>query len=153
MAKTFREVLDNAQAKLSEIEARIEHLDGEQRYYRRLIDELADVEVGPQVVDPIASIADGLYSDSDVLLNNPDPSAINFDGAQNHEERLVRIAQVGGGTVHYRKAADILIAAGLAKNSKKNLQSMLHRTMSQSESWDLKGNGWFEYLGDASLNR
>ena len=73
------------------------------------------------------------------------PLNMDFNGTGNLAERLVRIAEYRNGEVNITKAAEILIEAGQTISSKKNIRSMIHRTLNEdTDTWEKVEPGTFQ---------
>ena len=69
---------------------------------------------------------------------------MDFRGADNVGERLIRIAERNGGIVNPTSAAQLFIDAGLTQSKKDNMRSTIHRTLQEKpETWEKVGAGKF----------
>ena len=72
--------------------------------------------------------------------------AINFTGANNLTQRLVRIAQAVDGPLDVRETAQCLIQHGLSKAKARNLRSHIINTLRDEPDFSKVGDGKYEYL-------
>lgn len=63
-----------------------------------------------------------------------------------HQDALEYIATKLGGTLNYRDARDIIIAAGMTNAKGRNLGSHLHKYMTDSDDWERIAPGTFRFL-------
>ena len=74
-------------------------------------------------------------------------TAISFDGCENAQQRLVRMAESWGGVVNAGDAADLLIGLGISQSSRNNLIAELQRQMSSlDDTWQYTGARTYRYL-------
>ena len=72
--------------------------------------------------------------------------AIDFTGARNLTQRLVRIAQAVEGPLDVRETAQCLIEHGLSKAKARNLRTHIINVLRDEPDFSKVGDGKYEYL-------
>ena len=119
---------------IGQIRSRIRELELE---YERL--RLASQANGESETDSKTAVAD-------VRSEGYTGVAINFTGANNLTQRLVRIAQAVDGPLDVRETAQCLIQHGLSKAKARNLRSHIINTLRDEPDFSKVGDGKYEYL-------
>ena len=119
---------------IGQIKARIRELELE---YERL--RLASQAHGESAKDSKTAAAD-------VKSEGYTGVAIDFAGAGNLTQRLVRIAQAVDGPLDVRETAQCLIQHGLSKAKARNLRSHIINTLRDEPDFSKVGDGKYEYL-------
>ena len=119
---------------IRKIRSRIRELELE---YERL--RIASQEQGKSATDPETAVADAETEDYSLV-------AIDFTGANNLTQRLVRIAQAVDGPLDVRETAQCLIEHGLSKAKARNLRSHIINVLRDEPGFSKVGDGKYEYL-------
>ena len=114
--------------------------------------EKVEVEIGhlKYVVDYTTKFMGDLPEANGDQPSAVDLTTVDLTGARNHRERLVLIAQANGGVINVTAAADVLIAAGVTKGTRRNVVSMVYR-MLKDPAWQQIDPGDFRYAGEAAV--
>ena len=79
---------------------------------------------------------------------NPIPGDIEFDGARNLFDRLVRVAERTDGIIRPPQVADALIAAGQSTSKRRVLTSAVYRTLNEhKDDFQRMEPGVYRYMG------
>ena len=119
---------------IRKIRARIRELELE---YERL--RIASQEHNDFATDPETAVAD-------VEMAGYSLVAIDFTGASNLTQRLVRIAQAVDGPLDVKEIAHCLIQRGLSKAKARNLRSHIITALRDEPDFSKVGEGKYEYL-------
>lgn len=91
---------------------------------------VADCAAMERAAEAMRRRMDGGGLDDPLVATDPAlPSVPSLDGCKNTHERLVRMAEAWGGTVHCYDAADVLIDRGISKGTRDNLVPSLQKEM------------------------
>ena len=77
---------------------------------------------------------------------------VDFSGCDTHEQRARRIAMVTDGTVRPGQVAEILVAAGAASGSPKNLSGNVSKQLGESHYWERVQHGIYRLLDFSESN-
>ena len=107
-----------------------------------------DVKLGTrQALDTTIQWLESLEERMDAE-RNPIPDDIDFDGARNVFERLVRVAERTDGVIKPPQVADALIAAGLSTSKRRVLASAVYRTLNEhKDDFQRIEPGVYRYIG------
>ena len=119
---------------IRKIRGRLRELELE---YERL--RIASQEQSESARDPETAVADAETGDYSLV-------AIDFTGASNLTQRLVRIAQAVDGPLDVRETARCLIQHGLSKAKARNLRSHIINVLRDEPDFSKVGDGKYKYL-------
>ena len=119
---------------IRKIRGRLRELELE---YERL--RIASQEQSESARDPETAVADAEMEDYSSV-------AIDFNGAGNLTQRLVRIAQAVDGPLDVKETARCLIQHGLSKAKARNLRSHIINVLRDEPDFSKVGDGKYEYL-------
>ena len=117
--------------------ARQQYEEARQRY--------EEASAGSAALGRVIAIMEARQPQPAARAAGPTASDIDFTGARNVVERLVRIADRSGGVINITKSAEIIIAAGLSRQRKENLRSSIYREVQGHPDWEKVSPGMFRH--------